>query len=161
MTKSKTPYPTEVYSLMPNDFRPQVEVSACYLGCKDSYLFLLRAPGSLQARTWGVPAGKVEQGELPREAVIREVREEIGVNLDNALLAEVGSLYVRYPHVDFVYHAFAYEVSHQPPITLSAEHDEYRWVKPSQLAKLPLISGAIEAFRYFESWKKARGVNQK
>jgi 8-oxo-dGTP diphosphatase len=44
-------------------------------------LLLLRHPQKPQGNTWGAPGGKIETGENPKEAVIREIREEIAVCL--------------------------------------------------------------------------------
>ena len=54
-----------------------------------------RYPEKVQGNTWGIPGGKIEKNESPRIAVIREIREEVGLNIDDASLKVMGKLYSR------------------------------------------------------------------
>jgi mutator protein MutT len=76
----------EFISLAPlKDFNPTVEVAGCYCEFEDKILFLKRASHKHQGDMWGIPGGKLDEGETPRMAVIREVFEEVGIpiNEDN------------------------------------------------------------------------------
>lgn len=146
MSIYNTPYETHVFRSLPNDFLNKAHVAACYIRYDNKYLLLHRALGKAQELTWGVPAGKVEPGESSREAVIRETLEETNIHLDNNTLRDLGILYIRYPHVDFTYHMFAQDFTLEPKVILSDEHHAFAWVNIDDLDKLPLISGAREAF---------------
>ena len=76
------PYQAEVFRIAPKNFTPIVEVTACYIHFNNKFLFLHRAPETPQGYTWGIPAGKMEQGENPLQSIIREVSEEVGIILD-------------------------------------------------------------------------------
>jgi len=58
--------------------KPTVKIAGCFLEYKGRFLILHRNPGGRHGGRWGLPAGKVEQGETENEAVRREVLEETG-----------------------------------------------------------------------------------
>lgn len=144
-----SPFKAEVFRFKPNGFASAVEVAACYVQTGDQYLFLHRAEGTLQAHTWGIPAGKLEGDETPRAAAFREVREEVGLHLDDDRLHDVGAIFIRYPHLDFTFHMFQYEYADHPNISLSDEHHEYRWVTVEEAMALRLIAGGRETLEQF------------
>ncbi|MBS0253778.1 MAG: NUDIX domain-containing protein [Proteobacteria bacterium] len=49
-----------------------------------------RAPGRSHAGLWEFPGGKLEHGEGPEAALVREVREELALDLAGAVLEPVG-----------------------------------------------------------------------
>lgn len=54
-------------------------------------LLLQRAlPGKRHAGLWELPGGKVDPGETPRAALLREIKEELGIVLDAAAMAPAG-----------------------------------------------------------------------
>jgi mutator protein MutT len=65
--------------------RKIVDVAAAVITRPDgSFLLGQRAPGTFYPGYWEFPGGKVEPGETPREALIRELHEELGLNVDAA-----------------------------------------------------------------------------
>lgn len=56
-------------------------------------LMLLRQNTGYQDGSWDVPSGHVEDGELPTEAVIREAKEEVGIELSPRYLTLVHTSY--------------------------------------------------------------------
>jgi 8-oxo-dGTP diphosphatase len=62
-----------------------VEVSAAVLQREDgSFLLAQRPPDKIWAGYWEFPGGKVEPGETAREALVRELREELGITIETA-----------------------------------------------------------------------------
>ena len=97
-----------VYSTPPDDFSPTAQAAGCYCEWKDKILFLKRHPDKAQGNTWGVPGGKLEAGESPRNAIIRELQEEVGLEVATDQLQELGKLFVRLPHIDYVFYLFRF-----------------------------------------------------
>ncbi len=65
-----------------------VLVAACALVDPDGRVLLARRPpGKSMAGLWEFPGGKVEKGELPEAALIRELREELGIEVSVRCLA--------------------------------------------------------------------------
>ena len=139
-----------IFKEPPADFHPRVEAAGCFCEWQDQILMLKRAPHSPQGRAWCSPGGKIEKGETPRDAVIREIREEVGLDIDNKKLQELGKLFARLPHLDYVFHVFRIPFSIQPRVQIAAdEHVEYKWVTFADALKLPLVAGGDEILKYF------------
>lgn len=134
----------------PAEFDPQVHISACYLEIDGKILLLERAPEALEGSTWGVPAGKIEQGETPKEAAIRELFEETSIAASVDQVEYVGTLYIRKKHMDYVYHMFKIHLKNIPQVILNAEHTRFLWIDCSEIAQLPLISGAEQSLRLYQ-----------
>lgn len=146
-----------IFNEPPTDFNPTVEVASCYCECEDKILLLKRHPNRPQGNTWGVPAGKLEKGEDPRTAVIREVKEEVGLEINDQGLEKIGTQYIRLPHVDYVYHMFRIRFVNFPEIKLGMdEHLESKWLTIPEILEMPLITGGGDALNFYRKF-----VNQK
>jgi 8-oxo-dGTP diphosphatase len=63
-------------------------VAACALVDADGRVLIARRPeGKPLAGLWEFPGGKVEEGEVPEACLIRELKEELGINVAKACLA--------------------------------------------------------------------------
>ena len=62
------------------DFPTAIRVVAAAITLEDGRILLQkRAPGTRHAGLWEFPGGKIEAGETPENALIREIEEELGL----------------------------------------------------------------------------------
>ena len=132
---------TMIYKIKPKDFHPKLEVVSCFVESQEKILLLHRQDYKPQGNTWGAPAGKVDLGQTPLEAMVRELQEETGLEIPETEFSYKGKVYVRYPDFDFIYHTYHLKLSEQVDIQLRLkEHKDFRWIKPEDaLEKLELI----------------------
>jgi 8-oxo-dGTP pyrophosphatase MutT (NUDIX family) len=106
------------------------------------YLYLLRSTPK-NSSNWGVPGGKVENGETLLEGVTRECQEEIGFFPTEAKLIPIQ----KFTNHSFVYHTFFCEVENEFTPVLNHEHCGYAWVGDNQYPK-PLHPGLFNTVNF-------------
>lgn len=93
---------------------------------------------------WEFPGGKVEHGETPQQALVRELREELGVD------AEVGGELARYEH-DYPngsrVHLLFFAVPRFRGEILGLVFEQIRWVRPQDLPTLDFLDGDFDFVR--------------
>jgi 8-oxo-dGTP diphosphatase len=103
-------------------------------------LLLVRRGRPPSAGLWSVPGGRVEPGETPAQAAVREVREETGLDVT------VGDLLATVEIGDFVVHDFAAEVL-GGELRAGDDAADVRWCTFDEAALLPLTPGLLEELR--------------
>jgi 8-oxo-dGTP diphosphatase len=110
-----------------------VIVAACVLLNEARELLIAKRPlGRPLAGLWEFPGGKVEQGEEPEEALIRELKEELGIEIARADLEPLTFASHAYP--DFHLLMPLYRCSRWRGTPVALEGQELRWVRPEELA---------------------------
>ena len=140
------------YFDQPPDFIPTIQVAGCFCEWNGKLLYLKRHADKPYGETWGLPAGKIEEGEDPRQAAIREVEEEVGIKLDPKKLQEVVKSYLDVDGLRYVFHAFRVRLDKSPQIRLEPQaHTEAKWLTVDEALKLPLIVGGGEILKYYKA----------
>ncbi|MGW3512213.1 (deoxy)nucleoside triphosphate pyrophosphohydrolase [Streptomyces sp. NPDC000994] len=101
------------------------------------------APAELAGR-WELPGGKVEPGERPEVALVRELREELGIDTE-AVERVPGNWPLRPPYELQVWTARLRPGSAEPkPLQ---DHDDLRWLTPAEIWSVPWLDQDVPAVR--------------
>ena len=120
----------------PADLPTVLVVAVALIDVDGRVLIAKRPEGKQLAGLWEFPGGKVEKGERPEAALIRELREELGIEVAESCLAP------------FVFASHAYESFHLlmplylcrrwSGVVVANEHAALAWVKPNKLSDYPM-----------------------
>jgi len=114
-----------------------VLVAACALVDADGRVLLARRPpGRSLAGLWEFPGGKVETGERPEEALIREMSEELGIEIAEACLAPLTFASHTYPEFHLLMPLYA--CRRWKGAVTAREGQELTWVRPNRLTEYPM-----------------------
>lgn len=147
-----------IYITQPENFASQFAVVSCIVECEDKILLLHRIENTSEGDKWGMPTGKVKAGESLEQAMMREIREETGLQVEPAELHFFKKLYVQ-GHSrtgDFDYYMFSTRVSAYPDISIRlTEHKDYVWIKPDEVNDLDLVTDMYECMKmYYDAVQK-------
>jgi 8-oxo-dGTP diphosphatase len=123
-----------------------VLVAAGALIDADGRVFITQRPdGKPMAGLWEFPGGKVEPGERPEQALIRELKEELGIAVSEDCLAPL--TFASHAYADFHLLMPLYVCRRWEGIVTAKEGQQLAWVRPNRLrdyamppADVPLIS---------------------
>jgi len=112
-------------------------VAACALVDADGRVLIAQRPeGKQLAGLWEFPGGKVEAGETPEECLIRELREEIGVETQAACLAPL--TFASHSYDDFHLLMPLYVCRRFTGTPRPHEGQALKWVKPNRMRDYPM-----------------------
>ena len=125
-------------------------VVACALIDSDNRVLVTQRPeGKALAGLWEFPGGKLEAGERPEPALIRELAEELGITVKEECLAPLTFASHAYP--DFHLLMPLYICRRWQGVVASREGQALKWVRPGKLKDLamppadePLIAHLVD-----------------
>ena len=136
---------------MPSDSNPTPLPVVCALIERDGRVLLAQRPADKHlGGKWEFPGGKVEPGESPPAALVREIREEL--RCDIRVIRALPACVHAYPNVRIELIPFICELSPGSPPPVSHEHAAIAWVQPGQLlahdlapADIPIVAHYLNA----------------
>jgi 8-oxo-dGTP diphosphatase len=116
---------------------PVVLVAAVVLVDADGRVLLAQRPaGKAMAGLWEFPGGKVDAGETPEAALVRELAEELGIDVTASCLAPFTFASHSYP--DFHLLMPLYLCRKWSGIPTAREGQQLKWVGPARLTEYPM-----------------------
>ncbi len=106
-----------------------VIVTAAIIKHNDKILIAQRKENVNQALKWEFPGGKLEPGESPEQCLIREIREELGLNIEVMKIFDVISHSYEDRHIILL--CYLCRFTGGSAQTLDCR--DFRWVEPSKL----------------------------
>ena len=108
-------------------------VSIALINNYDQVLIAKRPINKHLTGFWEFPGGKVEKGETPENALIREVKEELNVDINNKCIAPLSFSEFDYKNFHLLLLLYICRRWEGEPLTM--EDNELKWVMPSMLRK--------------------------
>jgi len=99
-------------------------------------LIAQRPPGKQLAGLWEFPGGKLEPGERPEEGLIRELREELGIEVKPACLAPL--TFASHAYDDFHLLMPLFVCRRWEGFVQAREGQALKWVKPKDMRNYPM-----------------------
>ncbi len=123
--------------MSPGAAKPILLVSACALVDTDGRVLLSQRPeGKSLAGLWEFPGGKVEAGETPEATLIRELREELGIETQTACLAPL--TFASHSYASFHLLMPLFVCRRFSGIPTPREGQILKWVRPKKMRDYPM-----------------------
>lgn len=126
-------------------------VSAVALIDSDGRVLLAqRPPGKSLAGLWEFPGGKVEAGETPESALIRELKEELGIDTWQSCLAPL--TFASHSYDDFHLLMPLFACRRWEGIPVAQEGQTLAWVMPQRLRDYPMPPADLPLIPILRDW---------
>jgi 8-oxo-dGTP diphosphatase len=112
-------------------------VAACALIDTDGRVLIAKRPANKDmAGLWEFPGGKVDPGERPEQTLIRELKEELGIDVQEACLAPL--TFASHPYPQFQLLMPLWVCRRWEGEVKALEGQELAWVRPKALRDYPM-----------------------
>lgn len=126
--------------------KPIRKAVRCYLIEDDRVVVTKYKEGNKKEGYYDIPGGKIEEGELPEYAAIREMKEETGINIKN--LKCKGNMIIEYPNRKYDFDIFISNEYNGTPQEFDENTSE--WIKIEEVLKSEkILSNIIILDRFF------------
>jgi 8-oxo-dGTP diphosphatase len=111
-------------------------VAAALIDGEGRVLLARRPAGKAHGGLWEFPGGKLEEGESPEEALVRELREELEIDVSTACLAPIAFSSCASGDIHLLMPLFACRKWKGAPRPVAAE--QLAWIKPVDFRNYPM-----------------------
>jgi 8-oxo-dGTP diphosphatase len=118
------------------DVKTVLVVAAALVNSSGSVLIAQRPPGKSMSGLWEFPGGKINPGETPEYALMRELHEELGIETRPCCFTPVSVASHTYTDFHLLMPLFACRVWGGEPRAI--EHTAIEWVNPHDLYNYPM-----------------------
>jgi 8-oxo-dGTP diphosphatase len=125
-------------------------VAVALIDADGRVLLAQRPPGKSLAGLWEFPGGKVEPGEVPEAALIRELHEELGIDTWASCLAPLTFASHSYPDFHLLMPLFACRRWQGTP--QAREGQTLAWVRANALKDYPMPPADIPLIPILRDW---------
>jgi len=126
-------------------------VSAVVLIDPDGRVLLTQRPeGKSMAGLWEFPGGKIEPGETPEEALIRELQEELGIDTWQSCLAPLS--FASHSYDDFHLLMPVFACRKWQGIVQPREGQAMKWVRPPAMKDIPMPPADLPLIAVLRDW---------
>jgi mutator protein MutT len=116
---------------------------------KDGALLIDRRPDAgLLGGLWEFPGGKIEAGETPAASAVREVKEELGIDVE--VVTHLGNVDHTYSHFSVTLHTYICRHLDGEPQPL--EVADVRWIHPDEIDNYAFPVANQKIFPLLETW---------
>lgn len=128
-----------------------VLVVACALIDPDGRVLIAQRPADkAMGGLWEFPGGKLEPGENPESALIRELAEELGIEVAASSLQPLS--FASHPYADFHLLMPLYACRSWQGTPQAKEHRALAWVAAAELANYPMPPADIPLIPMLQAW---------
>ena len=119
-----------------------IVVAVALIDVDDRVLVTKRPAGKHMGGLWEFPGGKIEINESPEAALIRELKEELGINVSESCLAPFS--FASYQYQDFHLLMPLYICRTWVGVAQSKEGQELKWIKPIKLMDISMAPANVQ-----------------
>ena len=109
----------------------KIVVSIALINNENEILLSKRPEKKHLSGFWEFPGGKVEEGETPEKALVREVKEELNIDINNKCIAPLS--FSEFDYNNFQLLLLLYICRRWDGVPMSMENNKLEWVKPNML----------------------------
>ena len=123
----------------------QIKVVAAIIKNEDKILATKRGYGEF-INMWEFPGGKIEPGETKKQALVREIKEELNIEIN----VDKFALDIEYQYPNFYLFMSCFMCSIKEGSIELLEHNDGKWITKEELNTLNWLTADIDAVNYLK-----------